>query len=162
MWPLNITVTTGNVVAILGLLVTFGGLVWAVAWAVGNKLAAGATRYIDTRVDHAAEALSHADDKLAQQLTHSINMLTAELRTVVQGRVESDARIAEQMTRMHYELSHTNDGSTVKGALTKLSHDAEKALDRVVHLEEEVQEVKEEQKRLHPPQVVNNITTPET
>ena len=87
---------------------------------------AGGIRFIDARVDRGDSRLASAIDLLTLQLQQTSAQL-AEVRSDQSGKLD----------QIVYQVTHLNDGGTVKGQLTNV-------VARVIRLEDNVQLLREE------------------
>lgn len=98
----------GEQVALLALVVT-----------TGIALLGWAKKYLDERIEarvqraEASQALGDGD------LANAIQLLNVTLESMTDRWMTSETRQAEKLDRVVHEFTYTNDGSTVKGAVSK-------------------------------------------
>jgi hypothetical protein len=119
-----------NSVAVVSIL---GFLTATLAWTVK-----GAVRYIDERDsqvhDRLAVSIEHGDSALAGAL----DRLTDQLDRMASQTDRKIEELGEKMDAALYQLEHTNDGGTVRGALSEARSDIRILGQRVEHIEGDI------------------------
>lgn len=101
---------------------TFAGLVVTIMLASIGLL----TKFVRSEVDKSEQRGKAGDSELAA----AIGLLNHTLETLAKRLEEGNEAVLKEIEDVRYELEHTNDGSTVKGALVaiqrrQLGHDAD-------------------------------------
>jgi ABC-type Na+ efflux pump permease subunit len=124
--------------------------VLALTFFIVRWLVNGALEYVNSKDKEVQLTLARAIESGDNTVARAVDGLTSQLQGMATIFQKNQDGLAEKINDIKYEVTHTNDGSTVKGSLIELKSSQATDRQRLLRVEEKVDDLQKQMRGHHP------------